>query len=127
MCETSNIKRVGSAEVISKDGDDLWVRIRLNATPNAEWLQRFRDPISCQTNQTHPSNARLNSDNTLDFKATMGLLENNIKWMDKYIDEANAACIAKRAKELSDKKLKEELEAKKIEELKKINESIKDI
>ena len=61
MSETSNIKRVGSAEVISKDGDDLWVRIQLSATPNAEWLQRFRDPISCQTNQTHPSNARLNS------------------------------------------------------------------
>jgi hypothetical protein len=127
MSETSNIKRVGSAEVISKNGDDLWVRIRLSATPNAEWLQRFRDPISCQTNKTHPSNARLNSDNTLDFESTMGGLENDIKWMDKYIEQANAACIAKKAKELSDRKRKEELEAKKIEELKKINESIKDI
>jgi hypothetical protein len=72
MSETSNIKRVGSAEVISKDGDDLWVRIRLSATPNTEWLQRFREPISCQIYQTHPSNARLNSDNTLSFKATLG-------------------------------------------------------
>lgn len=75
MSETSNIKRIGSAEVTSKNGDDLGVRIRLSATPNAEWLQSFRDPISCQTNQTHPSNARLNSDNTLDFKATMGGLK----------------------------------------------------
>jgi hypothetical protein len=127
MSETSNIKRVGSAEVISKDGDDLWVRIRLSAAPNAEWLQYFRDPTSCQTNKTHPSNARLMSDNMLDFAATMGGLENDIKWMDKYIEQANAACMAKRAKELSDRKRKEELEAKKIEELKKINESIKDI
>jgi hypothetical protein len=119
MSETSNIKRVGSAKVISKDGDDLWDRIQLSATPNAEWLQRFRDPISCQTNQTHPSNAILNSDNTIDFKATMDGLKNNIKWMDNYIEEANAACIANKAKELSDKKRKEELEAKKIDEIKR--------
>ena len=92
MSETSNTKRVGSAVVISKNGDDLWVRIRLSTTPNAEWLQRFKDPISYLTNKTHPSNARLNSDNTLDFKATMSGLENDIKWMDKYIEQANSNC-----------------------------------
>ena len=92
MSETSNTKRVGSAVVISKNGDDLWVRIRLSTTPNAEWLQCFKDPISYLTNKTHPSNARLNSDNTLDFKATMSGLENDIKWMDKYIEQANSNC-----------------------------------
>ena len=117
MSEASNIKRVGSAEVINKNGNDLWVRIRLSATPNADWLQSFRDPISYLNNKTHPSNARFNSDNTLDFESTMGELKNDINWMDKYLEQANAACIAKRTKELSDKKRKEELEAEKKEEL----------
>ena len=31
MSEASNIKRVGSAEVVSKNGEDLWVHIRLMA------------------------------------------------------------------------------------------------
>jgi hypothetical protein len=127
MSETLNIKRVGSAEVISKNGDDLWVRIQLSATPNVDWLQRFKDPISSQPNKTHPSNARFMSDKTLDFESTMGRLENDIKRMDKYLEQANAACIAKKAKELSDKKRKEDLEANKKEEIKKINESIKGI
>lgn len=121
MSETSNIKRVGSAQAISKDGDDLWVRIHLSATPDADWLHFLREPISYQTNQTHPSNARFNSAKTLDFEATLSRLENDTKWMDKYIQQANAACTAKKIKELSDKKLKEELEEKKI------NESIKDM
>lgn len=127
MSEALNIKRVGSAVVVSKNGDDLWVRIRLNNIPNVEWLQCFREPISYQISKAHPSNARLMSDNTLDFESTMGGLENDIKWMDKYLEQANAACIAKKAKELADKKRKEELEANKKEELEKINESIKDI
>jgi hypothetical protein len=125
MSETLSIKRVGSAEVVSKNGDDLWVRIRLSATPNVDWLQFFREPISYQPSKAHPSNARFNSDNTLDFESTMDELENDIKWVDKYLEQANAACIAKKAKELSDKKRKEELEADKREELRQINESIK--
>ena len=124
MSETAKIKRVGSAEAVSKNGDDLWVRIRLSATPNVEWLQCFREPIIYQPSKAHPSNARL-SDNTLDFESTMGGLENDIKWIDKYLEQANAACIAKKNKELADKKRKEELEAEKKEELKRINESIK--
>ena len=127
MSDTSNIKRVGSAEVVSKNDDDLWVHIRLSATPTAEWLQCFREPISCQLSKAHPSNARFMSDNTLDFESTVGGLENDIRWMDKYLEQANAAVIAKRNKEIADKKRKEDLEAKKKEELKKINESIKDI
>ena len=127
MTETLTIKRVGSAEVVSKNGDELWVRIRLSATPNVDWLQSFREPISYQPSKAHPSNARFMSDNTLDFESTMGGLENDIKWMDKYLEQANAACIAKKAKELADKKRKEELETKKKEELLKINESIKGI
>ena len=125
MSETLNIKRVGSAEVVSKNGDDLWVRIRLSATPNVDWLQCFREPISYQPSKAHPSNARFMSDNALDFESTMGGLENDIKWMDKYLEQANAACIARKTKELADKKRKEKLEAEKKEELKKINESIK--
>ena len=127
MSVSSNIRRVGSAEVVSKNGDDLWVRIRLSGIPNVDWLHSFRDPISCQLSKAHPSNARFNSDNTLDFESTMGGLKNDIQWMDKYLEQANPACIAKKAKELADKKRKEELEAEKKEELKKINESIKGI
>ncbi len=127
MSETFNIRRVGSAEVVSKNGDDLWVHIQLSAKPTVEWLQRFREPISYQPSKAHPSNARFVSDNSLDFESTMGRLENDIKWMDKYLEQANAACIAQKAKELADKKRKEDLEAMKKEELKKINESIKDI
>jgi len=92
MSETSNIKRVGSAQAISKDGDDLWVRIHLSATPDADWLHFFREPISYQTNQTHPSNARFNSGKTLDFEATLSRLENDTKWMDKYI-RASQRCL----------------------------------
>jgi hypothetical protein len=33
MSDSSNIKRFGSGEVVSKNGDNLWVRIRLSATP----------------------------------------------------------------------------------------------
>jgi hypothetical protein len=127
MSDASNIKRVGSAEVVSKNGDDLWVRIRLSGTPSVDWLQLFRDPISCELNKSHPSNARFNSDNTLDFETTLDGLKNDIKWMDKYLEEANAACIAKKAKELAEKKRKEDLADAKIEEIKKINESIKDL
>ena len=127
MSDISSIKRVGSAEVVSKNGDDLWVRIRLSGTPNVEWLQSFRDPISCQLNKAHPSNARFNSDNTLDFESTMSSLKNDIQWIDKYLEQANAACIAKKAKELAEKKRKEDLADAKIEEIKKINESIKDL
>jgi hypothetical protein len=47
--------------------------------------------------------------------------------MDKYLEQANAACIDQKAKELADIKRKEELEAEKKEELRKINQSIKDI
>jgi hypothetical protein len=125
MSETLKIKRVGSAEVVSKNDDDLWVRIRLSAAPNVEWLQCFREPISYQASKAHPSNARFMSDNTLDFESTMGGLENDIKWIDKYLEQANAACFAKKAKEIADKKRKEDLEATKKEELKRINESIK--
>ena len=125
MSETLIIKRVGPAEVVSKNGDDLWVHIRLSGTPNVEWLQCFRDPISYQASKAHPSNARFLSDNTLDFESTMGGLQNDIKWMDKYLEQANAACFARKAKEIADKKRKAELEANKIEELKRINESIK--
>ena len=74
MSETINIKRVGSAEVVSKNGDDLWVRIRLSNTPNVNWLQFFRNPISCQHDKTHPSNARFASYNTLDFESTISRL-----------------------------------------------------
>jgi hypothetical protein len=127
MSESSNIKRVGSAVVISKSGDDLWVRIRLSSTPNVNWLQYFRNPISSQHNKTHPSNARFASDNTLDFESTMGGLKNDIKLMDNYLEQANDACIAQKNKELSDSKRKEELEAEEKEELRKINESIKGV
>jgi hypothetical protein len=127
MSESSKIIRVGSAEVISKNGADLWVRIRLSATPNVNWLQFFRNPINCQHNKTHPSNARFMADNTLDFESTMGELETDIKLMDKYLDQANAACINQKTKELADIKRKEELEWEKKEELRKINETIKNI
>jgi len=127
MSESSNIRRVGSAEVVSKIGDDLWVRIRLSSAPNANWLQYFRNPINCQHNKTHPSNARLASDNTLDFESTMGGLKNDIKLMDKYLEQANIACITQKNKELADIKRKEELEAEEKEELRKINDSIKGI
>jgi hypothetical protein len=127
MSESSKIKRTGSAEVISKNGADLWVRIRLSATPTVNWLQFFRNPINCQHNKTHPSNARFMADNTLDFESTMGELENDIKLMDKYLDQANAACIDQKTKELADIKRKEELETEKKEELRKINETIKNI
>jgi len=127
MSEASKIKRVGSAEVVSKNGVDLWVRIRLSATPTVNWLQFFRNPINCQHNKTHPSNARFMAENTLDFESTMNELENDIKLMDKYLDQANAACIDQKTKELADIKRKEELETAKKEELRKINESIKNI
>ena len=127
MSESSNIRRVGSAEVVSKTGDDLWVRIHLSSAPNANWLQYFRNPISSQHNKTHPSNARFASDNTLDFESTMGGLKNDIKLMDNYLEQANVACIAQKNKELADTKRKEELEAEEKEELRKINESIKGI
>jgi hypothetical protein len=127
MSESSNIRRVGSAEVVSKTGDDLWVRIRLSSAPNVNWLQYFRNPINCQHNKTHPSNARFASDSTLDFESTMGGLKNDIKLMDKYLEQANVACIAQKNKELADIKRKEELEAEEKEELRKINDSIKGI
>jgi hypothetical protein len=127
MSVSSNIRRVGSAEVVSKNGDDLWVRIRLSNTPNVNWIQFFKNPISCKHDKTHPSNARFASDNALDFESTMRGLENDIKLMDKYLEQANAACIDQKTKELADIKRKEELEAERKEELRKINESIKDI
>jgi hypothetical protein len=127
MSGSSNIRRVGSAEVVNKTGNDLRVRIRLSAIPNVNWLQFFRNPVSCQHDKTHPSNARFGSDNTLDFESTMGGLENDIKLMDEYLEQANVACIAQKNKELADIKRKEELEAETKEELRKINESIKDI
>ena len=127
MSESSNIRRVGSAEVVSKTGDDLWVRIRLSSAPNVNWLQYFRNPINCQHNKTHPSNARFASDCTLDFESTMVGLKNDIKVMDKYLEQANVACIAQKNKELAEIKRKEELEAEEKEELRKINESIKGI
>ena len=125
MSETSIIKRVGSAEVVSKNGEDLWVHIKLSAAPNLEWLQCFKDPISSQASKSHPSNARFTSADSFDFESTMGELKNDIKLMDKYLEQANAACIAKKAKELAEKKRKEELADAKIDEIKKINESIK--
>jgi len=127
MSESSNIRRVGSAEVMSKSGDDLWVRIHLSSAPNMNWLQYFRNPISSQHNKTHPSNARFASDNTLDFESSMGGLKNDIKLMDKYLEQANIACITQKNKELADIKRKEELEAEEKEELRKINDSIKGI
>jgi hypothetical protein len=127
MSESSNIRRVGSAEVMSKSGDDLWVRIRLSSAPNVNWLQYFRNPTSSQHNKTHPSNARFASDSTLDFESTMGGLKNDIKLMDNYLEQANAACIAQKNKELADVKRREELEAEEKEELRKINESIKGV
>ena len=127
MSETSNIKRVGSAEVVSKNGEDLWVHIQLSAAPDLEWLQCFREPISYQPSKSHPSNARFTSADALDFESTMGELENDIKLMDKYLDQANAACIDQKTKEIADIKRKEELETAKKEELRKINETIKNI
>ena len=127
MSESTKIKRAGSAEVISKNGADLWVRIRLSATPTVNWLQFFRNPINCQHNKTHPSNARFTADNRLDFESTLSELENDIKLMDKYLEQANKACIDQKNKELADLKRKEELETANREELRKINESIKNI
>ena len=57
----------------------------------------------------------------------MGELKNDIKWMDKYLEQANAACIAKKAKETAEKKRKDDLADAKKEEIKKINESIKSL
>jgi hypothetical protein len=54
-------------------------------------------------------------------------LETDIKLMDKYLEQANDACLTQKTKELADTKRKEELEAAKKEELRKINESIKGI
>ena len=123
MSET--IKRVGPAVVISKNGDALFVRFRLNAAPSQDWIRCFREPSSYQTNEAHPSNVRFNVDDTIEFPSKLSQLESNIKWMDKYIDLADVACNARIAKELADKKRKEDLETENIEELKKINESIK--
>jgi hypothetical protein len=127
MSESSNIRRVGSAEVVSKSGVDLWVRIRLSSAPNVNWLQYFRNPVSSQHNKTHPSNARFTSDSTLDFESTIGGLKNDIKLMDNYLEQANDACIAQKNKELADTKRKEKFEAEEKEELRKINESIKGV
>jgi hypothetical protein len=98
-----------------------------SAAPNSEWLQCFREPISYQPSKSHPSNARFTSVDTLDFESTVGELKKDIKWMNKYLEEANAACIAKKAKELAEKKREEDMADAKIEEIKKINESIKDL
>lgn len=127
MSDTSNIKRVGSAEVVSKNDEDLWVHIQLSAAPNLEWLQCFREPISYQPSKAHPSNARFTSPDTLDFESTTGELKNDIKWMDKYLEQANVACKTKKSKELAEKRRKEELADAKKEEIRKINESIKDL
>ncbi len=127
MSISLNIRRVGSAEVVSKNGDDLWVRIRLSNTPNVNWLQFFRNPIISKHDKTHPSNARFASDNTLDFESTISGLKNDIRLMDEYLEQANAACVNQKTKELADIKRKEELESENKEELRKINESIKDI
>jgi hypothetical protein len=127
MSDSSRIRRVGSAEVVSKKGDDLWVRIHLSSAPNVNWLQYFRNPISCQHNKTHPSNARFASECTLDFESTMIELKNDIKLMDNYLEQANVACITQKNKELADIKRKEELEAEEKEELRKINEYIKEV
>ncbi len=127
MSESSNIRRVGPAEVVSKKGNDLWVRICLSSAPNVNWLQYFRNPLDCQHNKTHPSNARFAPDNTLDFESTVGELKNDIKLMDKYLEQANVACVAQKNKEYAETKRKEELEAEEKQELRKINESIKDL
>jgi len=54
-------------------------------------------------------------------------LKNDIKLMDNYLEQANVACITQKNKELADIKRKEELEAEEKEELRKINEYIKEV
>ena len=119
MSETSIIKRAGSAEVVSKNGEDLWVHIKLSGAPNLEWLQCFKDPISSQASKSHPSNARFTSADSFDFESTMGELKNDIKLMDKYLEQANAACSPRKPKNLRKKSERKNWQMRRLMKLRK--------
>ena len=114
-----NVKRVG-LKATDKLGDKFQIEIELNLEPDFEWIHAFKRPHEYKHDEAHPKQIHI-SGNKLMFYSSERKLDENLQWIDNYINQANESYCRKKKQEADEINKKQEQEAKKKEELDRIN------
>jgi len=122
MSGHADVKRV-STKATEKHGSLFVIEVKLNVAPDYEWRKCFERPSTYQHNESHPSLVKIAGDE-LWFNSTEKNLEENIKWLDKYISQANECYHQKMAEITQKRKREQETEAKDKEEVERINKML---
>ncbi len=121
----SGVKRHLSPKALGKDKKHpglFVIQITLNISPDKDWIECFGHPRTFRVDEAHPKLAKI-SGNVLEFRSSGERLKENIKWMDKYIDQANECYrqkIAGKEGETSKQEVKGESETEELEKINKI-------
>jgi hypothetical protein len=105
---------------------NLVVRITLDGNPPWDWVECLSHPLKYVFNEAHPSLATVAGDAII-FESSEPKIEDNIKLMDNYIDQANICYCKKLAHQHAEEKRLLGQEQKQQEEIIKINEKLKSL
>lgn len=122
MSGHQEVRRV-HAEATEKLGEYFVIKVVLNIAPDWEWITCFKTPHEYQDNDAHPKNVKIVGAE-LYFHSPKQKLEDNVKWLDKYISQANECYRRKIEKQKEELKTKKEEDTKTKEELGKINKML---
>jgi hypothetical protein len=121
-----DVKRQGTPKAIGKDEKHpgmFKIQITLNLPPDRDWIECFRNPGTYRLDEVHPKLAKIWG-NVVEFRSSEDHLEENIRWMDRYIGQAND-CYHQRASETVAKVKEEAVKAtEETEELERVNKAL---
>jgi hypothetical protein len=127
------IKRTSSLKFIKNLGaesfgqpDLFFVRVELNQTPESDWIISFREQFPFKENEACPKRLQLDG-NRIGWKTIKAKVEENVKDIDNYIEQANEKYNKLLLDRENKRKEEEELEKKKKDELDKLNAEFKDL
>jgi len=123
------VKRQGSPKALGRDENHpglFIIKIPLNVHPDSEWMECFRNPTTFRLDSAHPKLIEV-SGNNLMLRSPEKKITENIKWVEKYISQANGCYERKIAEKMAERKRQEEKLRKEKEELKRINDVLKEL
>jgi hypothetical protein len=110
-----------------KNGEgNLVVQIVLDGNPPWDWIECLSHPLKHIHNEAHPSLATV-AGNAITFESNELKLEENIKLMDSYIEQANTCYCKKLAMHEAEEKRILGQQQKQQDDLRKMNERIKSL
>jgi hypothetical protein len=123
--EKAEFRRVGPPKVTEKIADNFFtVEVKLDGTPDCDWIDCFNHPTNYKPNEAHPTRAFVVSDK-ITFSSSESNIKTNIEWMDNYIQQANDCYSKKRLEQTAFQNKALEQARKHQEELDRLNESLK--